>query len=227
MKTKRIGFETFAVILMCLTSVAHSRANTGSLDSADVAKPVPWNGSFYMSVGVGWDFPTGSISEIGEVVEFPSTSANSIYESNPFFTMTIGGHFVKFFNEIGFGAGPLFLSDKGQELANTIVADDSNVDAEYMSFDYTIGRVFFEGDRWAPFVSVSAGLLTHSLKADDREDENDHGFGMATTLGIDKVTEDHFFVRSAVRYQLLSAGVGAPHQMTFYLMLGRYIGLEP
>lgn len=184
-------------------------------------KRAPWktDGGFYFYVGGGWMIPMGNVSEIGAVIEFPSTSASDIYKQNAFILSGFGLYSGKTIVEMGVDFGILRFTDTGQVLANTLVTDDRQVDAEIGSVDLAVGRVFLEGDRFAPFVSLSGGLLWSGLTPDGGDDrENDLGFGLATKIGVDTFLRSNV-LRAGIRFQLLSRGTNVPYQTTFFLAL--------
>lgn len=184
-------------------------------------KKAPWktDGGFYFYVGGGWMIPMGNVSEIGDVIEFPSTSASDIYKQNAFILSGFGLYSGKTFVEMGVDFGILRFTATGQELANTLVTDDRQVSAEIGCVGLAVGRVFLEGDRFAPFASVSGGLLWSSLTPDGGEDrENDLGFGLATKIGVDTFLRRNV-LRAGIRFQLLALGTNVPYQTTFFVAL--------
>ena len=179
---------------------------------------------YYVMVYGGYGVPTGTVSDIGGLVEFPSTPAADIYKRG-FALGLIGGLRTRgWLIEVAIeGRTTIPLTEQGQAFANLARIDTKKVSIEYASFDLFVGKSLMIGNKLSAFAGLSNGLVMKQLSAGTGEEPfNDEGYGMAVKLGFDWLAKSswNLIIRPGIRYQLLTLGVSIPHDLVFHLGVG-------
>ena len=172
---------------------------------------------------VGAATPTGSVENIGGLVDFPSTDASDIYETGVAVGLIAGAERYGFIGEVTLEfRDPMPLTDLGQSLANLSREDGKKVDTGYFSANVFVAKSFRVGERARPFAGVSAGIVDNQLTASGVSAHNDEGFGLAARGGVDLLptTAWPLILRLGAKYEILSAGNDIPNDISYHLGVG-------
>ena len=193
-------------------------------NQAEITQPGITFKEYYGIFYVGWGIPTGTVSDIAGLVEFPSLPAADIYKGGIALGFIGGKRMGGWLIEISMeGRIDIPLTELGQALANLSRTDNKNVSIEYISFDLFVGKSLMIGNFLSPYVGISNGLVLKLLSAGLGEEPlTDFGYGMAVKLGIDwlAISSWNLILRPGIRYQLLTLGVSIPHDLVFHLGVG-------
>ncbi|MCK5406455.1 MAG: tetratricopeptide repeat protein, partial [Candidatus Krumholzibacteria bacterium] len=190
-----------------------------------------WVTYFLPYAGVG--FHKGSIEEIGDDYQIPSTPANDIYKTSPQFGLVVGARRGMLMVELSLEGGLLWLTDSAQAAIDSVYGDEYKMSSGFISAEVTLGPTYRV--RLYPFRqylriygAVSGGLLIQPLYFESEMDTDfdvDFGFGAALKAGLDYtlltlLKDRSVFVRLGTRYQVLAEGVGVPRTFTVFLGVG-------
>ncbi len=209
---------------------AHKEYKVLKILDSDLAKDLKKRLMSKISIVIsgGWNIPTGKVHNIGGQVRFPPVQATDIYKQG--FVLGFGGDgiiplypYPMMEADLNIRVSP--ITARGQELANKTRDDGKEVNLIYASFDLFVGKRFIVGDvtrsRFHTFAGISIGWIGLMLYAgEEGEDtETDNGIGLAAKTGVDWFLgrSRKIFLRFGIRYQMLTSGVNAPKDLTFFI----------